>query len=61
VVVGVGEERGEQSGADALVSVGGEDERVGEVSPGARVEAGAWHALEDREVHHADRLAGELT
>jgi len=60
MVVGVGQERGEQSGADALVSVGREDERVGEVSPGASLVAGAGHPLEEREVHHADRMAGEF-
>ena len=60
VVVGVREEHGQQPGPDALVPVRREDERVGEVSPGAGVAAGAGHTLEEREVHHADRLAEEL-
>ena len=60
MVVGVRKQRSEQPGPDALVSVGREDERVGEVAPGAGVAAGAGHALEEGEVHHADRLAGEL-
>jgi hypothetical protein len=60
VIVGVGQQGAHQLGADPLVPVGGEDERVPEVPPGTRIAAGARHALEDRQVHHADRLAGHL-
>jgi hypothetical protein len=60
VVVSVGEQCAQQQRADPLAAVGAEYERVRQVPPGAGLTAGAWHAVEDRQVHHAYRLAGNL-
>jgi hypothetical protein len=57
-VAGVVEQGAQQPGADALVPVRGQDERVGQVAPAAGIAAGLRHPLEDGQVDHADQRAG---
>jgi len=59
-LVGVREQCPQQRRADPLVAEGGQHERVAEVAPGAGVATGLRHPVEHRQVHHADRLAGDL-